>query len=300
MTLTEALTAYLEARGLALDEHYRREALRTLAQALMECDVSRMLDAAPYERNGSRRAYRNGYRDSIWYTSVGAIPLRIPKLRRGSYYPLFLNPQTEADLLRLAQDAYVAGIDMNAVQSALNSVDLPVLQPYDMADITERLADVVYNAHNEPLHADYPALFLDLLDVEHDGRWRQWLIALGVQPSGTVDLLAHELVSLADDRAWARLLRRLRQRGLKEPEVVIGGDDAGVRAAVSDVLVDAVWQHHRNFLLRGSGEDALVRAVSDLAVRVETDQRHLPRMQWPVRADDFDFVPVALPILVMN
>lgn len=299
MTPAGALFDYLKARGLTLDQSYLAEALHMLAQTIMEIDVSRLLEAAPYERNGVRRAYRNGYRESVWYTAAGEITLRIPKLRKGSYYPLFLNPQAESALLHLAQEAYVTGVDLAGVRAALSTLDLPAPRPYDVADIAERLADVVYNAQNAPIPDGYAALFLDVLDVEHDGYWRQVLIALGVWPSGAVDLLAHELVSSADDRAWARLLRRLRQRGLVRVDVVVSRDEA--RAAVHDELVDAVWQHHRNFLLRGSGEDAFVKAVSDLAVRVETDQRHLPRMQWPVFATgELSFTPLALPVFIWD
>lgn len=278
MTPTEALRNYLEARGLTLDPYYLREALRTLAQALMETEVSRILDASLYERNESRRAYRNGYRTSVWRTRAGDITLHIPKLRKGSYYPLFLNPTAEAVLQQLAADAYVTGAEWADVDAALSTLGLHGLQPHDTADITERLADVVYNARNAPIHAQYPALFLDVIDVEAGGYWRQLMVALGVQPSGAVDLLAHELVSVADDRAWARLLRRLRERGLNDVELAISSDTAGTRAAVSDVLVSAVWQHHRNFLLRGMADSAVVNAVSNLAVRVESEHRSLPRM----------------------
>lgn len=278
MTPTGALRRYLEARGLTFDQHYQREALRTLAQALMEIEVSRMLDAGLYERNDSRRAYRNGYRASVWRTRAGDIPLYIPKLRKGSYYPLFLNPAAEAILQNLAADAYVTGAAWADVNAALSALGLNTIQPGDIADIAERLADVVYAAQNAPIHADYPALFLDVIDVQDNGFWRQLMIVLGVQPSGAVDLLAHEVVSAVDDRAWARLLRRLRERGLTNVELAIGSEDAGARTAVSDVLVSAVWQHHRNFLLRGTPEDALVNAVSSLAVRVESEQRSLPRM----------------------
>jgi putative transposase len=278
MTPTEALRIYLETRGLTFDRHYLRDALRTLAQALMETEVSRMLDAGLYERNDSRRAYRNGYRASIWRTRVGDITLQIPKLRKGTYYPLFLNPSAEATLQQLAQDAFVTGVEWADVKAVLDALGLHGLQPPDVADITERLADVVYSTHNARIHIEYPALFLDVLDVEEDGYWRQLMIVLGVQPSGVVDLLAHELVSVADDRAWTRMLRRLQERGLTDVELAISSDTAGTRTAVSDVLVSAVWQHHRNFLLRGMADDVVVNAVSSLAVRVESEQRSLPRM----------------------
>ena len=131
-----------------------------------------------------------------------------------------------------------------------------------------------------------------MLDVEHGGFLWQILVVLGVRPSGEVDLLGHDLVSLADDRAWARLLRLLRQRGLVDVEVIVSGDHPGVRTAVERELVSAVWQHHRNFLLRGSAEDALVNAVSTLAVHAESDARDLPRMMLAAPSESFE------PILV--
>ena len=288
MTPTEALLQYLDRRGLALDRRYLRDGLRTIAQALMESEVGQMLDAARYERNEARRAYRNGYRQSAWATPVGDITLRIPKLRKGSYYPHFLDSEAAAALVRLLETAFVEGV--RDLGPALAELDTLLLAPYDVADIAERLDDAVYNARHSALNDRYPVLFLDVLPVEIEGEVRrlprQILIALGIQPDGTFDLLAHDIVTGLDDRMWARLLRQLKQRGLHNVDEVVSAGYEGLRAAVETEMVDAVWHHHRHFLSR-ERHNPLVDAVSDLVIRAESDDRNNPRMQLPVYEADF-------------
>jgi transposase-like protein len=56
--------------------------------------------------------HRNGYRPRQWDTRVGSIELAIPKLRQGSYFPLFLEPRRRAEqaLVAVVQEAYVNGV----------------------------------------------------------------------------------------------------------------------------------------------------------------------------------------------
>ena len=56
----------------------------------MESDVEGVIGAGRYERSGERTTWRNGYRDRTLDTRLGALQLRIPKLRQGSYFPPFL------------------------------------------------------------------------------------------------------------------------------------------------------------------------------------------------------------------
>ena len=46
-----------------------------------------------------------GYRDRTWETRAGAIDLRIPKLRRGSYFTAFLEPRRTAEKAHLGLKA---------------------------------------------------------------------------------------------------------------------------------------------------------------------------------------------------
>ena len=91
---------------------FLREMIGFTAERLMELEVAGKTGAAYGEKNPERLAQRNGYRDRIWDTRAGTIELRIPKLRKGSYLPAFLEPRRMAEkaLTAAIQEAYVQGV----------------------------------------------------------------------------------------------------------------------------------------------------------------------------------------------
>src|SRR5438132_1701815 len=74
------------------DADLLREMIGFTAQRLMELEVEGLTGAAHGERSAERITQRNGYRDRPWETRAGTVELRIPKLRKGSYFPGFLEP----------------------------------------------------------------------------------------------------------------------------------------------------------------------------------------------------------------
>jgi hypothetical protein len=75
------------------DADLLREMIGFASQRLMELEVGALTGAAYAER----LAQRNGYRERDWQTRAGMVELRIPTLRRGSYFPGFLEPRRTAE-----------------------------------------------------------------------------------------------------------------------------------------------------------------------------------------------------------
>ena len=103
-----------------------RESLRWMVEQLMDAEVSDLIGAERGERSPDRSTQRNGYRPRRWDTRAGELELAIPKLRRGSYFPSFLQPRKRAEqaLVAVVQEAYVAGVSTRKVDQVVESLGL--------------------------------------------------------------------------------------------------------------------------------------------------------------------------------
>lgn len=94
------------------------------AQRLMELEVGGLTGAAYGGKDAEHLAQLNGYRDHDWETRAGTAELRIPKLRKGSYFLGFLNPRRLAEkaLTSVIQEAYIQGISPRSVDDLVKAM----------------------------------------------------------------------------------------------------------------------------------------------------------------------------------
>ncbi|MEZ4666745.1 MAG: transposase [Anaerolineae bacterium] len=131
--------------SLDIDEALLRDGLEALVQVLIEVEISAVIAAAPHERSAHRLTYRNGYRRRTLATIYGAITCYIPKLRKGSFYPSFLEDfdQHQPRLLQALQTMLEQGIRLSTFEDLISQMDIPSAAPDIVADALERLHDVI-------------------------------------------------------------------------------------------------------------------------------------------------------------
>jgi transposase-like protein len=108
------------------DATFLREMIGFAAERLMALETETLCGAASGERSAERTNQRNGYRDRDWHTRAGTVELRIPKLRRGSYFPAFLEPRRMAEkaLTAVIQEAYIQGISTRSVDDLVKAMGM--------------------------------------------------------------------------------------------------------------------------------------------------------------------------------
>lgn len=250
------LDEYLGKMGVETDADFLREAAVLVVGLLMEAEVSKQIGAERYERSEGRETHRNGYRPRNWETRVGDVALRIPKLRRGTYYPSFLEPRRRAEraLMAVIQSAYVQGVSTRKVDDLVQALGLSGVDKSKVSRICRELDEAVTAFRNRSLEAAYPYLWLDALYLKvrqnHHIVNMAVVIAIGVRETGEREILAVDIGAGEEAAFWKAFLRTLVRRGLRGVELVISDAHEGLRAAMEAVMTGAAWQRCRVHVMR--------------------------------------------------
>src|SRR5690606_31823964 len=188
-----ALEELLGKTGANVD--FLREAVRVLAEALMELEVSEQIGAQRHERTPDRVTYRNGYRTREWDTRVGTIELRIPKLRQGSYFPSLLEPRRRAEkaLVAVIQEAYIHGVSTRKVDELVQALGMTGISKSTGSRLCSERDEMIEEFRSRPLTSRYPYLWLDAkyIKVREGGRVlnQALVVAVGVNENGEREVL---------------------------------------------------------------------------------------------------------------
>src|SRR5689334_7059771 len=224
------------------DADLLREMVGFAAQRLMELEVESVTGAAHGERSPDRINHRNGYRDRIWETRVGRIELAIPKLRKGSYFPAFLEPRRTAEkaLTAVIQEAYVHGVSTRSVDDLVKAMGGSGISKSQVSRLCEDIDERVQAFLSRPIEGGWPYLWIDATYLKSRTGGRvvsvAVIVAVGVNTDGRREVLGVATGASEAEVFWTEFLRSLADRGLRGVKLVIADDHKGLRAAARRVF----------------------------------------------------------------
>ena len=276
------------------DTDFLREMIGFTAQRLMELEVETLTGAPHGSRNADRLTHRNGYRSREWDTRAGTVELHIPKIRKGSYFPGFLEPRRmgEKALTAVIQEAYIQGVSTRSVDDLVQAMGMTGISKSQVSRLCGEIDERVNTFLNRPLEGEWPYLWLDAtyVKVRQAGRIVSVavIIAVGVNDDGRREVLGMTVGASEAETFWTEFLRSLARRGLRGVKLAISDAHEGLKAAVAKVL-HATWQrcrvHTMRNLLAHAGRQGRGVAAAFIATAFAQDDAAAAKAQWRKVAD---------------
>jgi len=230
------------------------ESVRLVFQALIDAEAAERVGAERYERAETRVNERNGTRPKLITTQAGDVGLRIPKLRKGSFFPSVLERRRRVDqaLYAVVMEAYVSGVSTRAVDDLVAALGGAAgISKSEVSRICQGLDAQVAAFRGRRLDGGHPYVFLDAtyLDVRdpnlHLVVSRAVVTAVGVTAGGGRQILGVDVGDSEDEAFWTSFLRSLKDRGLAGVRLVVSDQHAGLVAALKTVFQGSGHQRCR-------------------------------------------------------
>jgi len=293
-TMTEERMALIELVEKQADGDLVREMLAFAAERIMEAEVEERPGAAKGARSPMREAQGNGYRDRDWDTRAGRITLEIPRLRKGSYFPSFLEPRRTAEkaLVAVIQEAYVHGVSTRSVDDPVKAMGAGGMSQSQVSRLCAEIDERMNAFLTRPLGGAWPYLWLDAtyLKVREGGRIisKAVIIAVAVNEGGKREVLGVATGPSEAETFWTEFLRSLADRGLRGVKLAIANDHKGLRAAARRVF-NATHQRCRIHWMRNALAHAPAKQRTAVAAMLKTifaqETKADAEAQWEIVAD---------------
>ena len=226
-----------------------REMLSTVLHAVMAAEVEAACGAEYGQRSDGRTNHRNGYRARPFETRVGSMDLQVPKLRKGTYFPSFLEPRRrwEKAFVNVVAEAYVEGVSTRSVEDLIEAMGAKGVSKSEVSRMAAVLDDQVTAFRARPLgERAMPYVWLDAMyvKVRENGRVvsRAVMLAIAVNEDGEREVLGVDVADKEMESSWRTFLRSLVTRGLRGVQLVISDAHEGLRAAIRAVFNGVTWQ----------------------------------------------------------
>jgi len=259
MTRRQARAGVVDLKALLRrDEDYLRAMVQSVVQATLEAEMAEAIGAEKSERTEARLSYRSGYYRRSLVTRVGTLELRIPQDRAGRFSTALFEryQRSEKALVGALSEMYVQGVSTRKVKAITEELCGHEFSASTVSQINKTLDASLKAFCDRRLAEAYPYLILDAryervreagVIVSH-----AVLIAVAVDLEGRRQVLAVELANRESTSSWRDFLLGLKNRGLYGVEFVVSDDHPGLKAAIREVLPQALWQRCYVHFLRNA------------------------------------------------
>jgi putative transposase len=225
-----------------------KQLLTWFLNLVMQLEAMQQSGAEPYQRTGSRRAHRNGYKERSLKTRVGEIILRKPQFREYPFETKVFDrySRVEKALINAVIESYLQGVSTRRVKDIVSRFGVEELSASSVSRISKELDEKVDEFLRRPIEHPVPYLFVDAsyFKVRNGSRYvtKAFLVVTGIRDDGYREILGARIADVEDELVWSGLFQELTDRGLSGVKLVVSDGHKGIQKAVERSFLGASWQ----------------------------------------------------------
>ena len=242
---------------------------------VMQFEAMEQIDAEPYQRVGSRKAYRNGYKERSLKTRVGELTLKKPQFREIPFQTKVFDrySRVERALINAVIESYLQGVSTRRVQDIVSRLGIEELSASSVSRIAKELDEKVEEFLKRPIEHPVPYLFVDAsyFKVRTNSRYvtKAFLIVTGIRDDGYREILGARIADGEDELFWSGLFQDLTDRGLSGVKLVISDGHKGIQKAVENSFLGASWQMCHVHLVRAVLRNVAKKYHKEIADKIK-------------------------------
>ncbi len=216
--------------------------------AMLDAEADRLVNAERYARDENRQGYRAGHYDRKFSTTAGDVNLKMPKLKGVTFETAIIDRyrRRETSVEEALIEMYLAGVSVRRVEDITEALWGTKVSPGTISNLNKKAYEHIEKWRNRPLKDDYPYIYVDGIFLK-----RCWgeeyenvsiLVAIGVSSDGYREIIGAAEGLKEDLESWKNFFVGMKERGLKDPRLIIGDKALGMVEAIGQVFPKAKYQ----------------------------------------------------------
>jgi len=252
---------------------------------VMQFEAMEQIDAEPYQRVGSRKAHRNGYKERSLKTRVGELRLKKPQFREIPFQTKVFDrySRVEKALINAIVESYLQGVSTRRIQDIVSRLGIDELSASSVSRIAKELDEKVEEFLKRPIEHPIHYLFVDAsyFKVRDDSRYvtKAFLVVMGIRDDGYREILGARIADGEDEIFWSGLFQDLADRGLSGVKLVVSDGHKGIQKAVEKSFLGASWQMCHVHLVRAVLRNVAKKYHKEIADKIKIALEDETKMQ---------------------
>jgi transposase-like protein len=215
---------------------------------VMQLEAIEQSGAEPYERNETRTAQRNGYKERSLKTRVGELILKKPQFRDRSFKSCVFDrySRVELALTNAIAESYLQGVSTRRIREVVAHLGVERLSASTVSRIAKELDEKVAEFLKRPIERPVPYIYVDAsyFKVRDGGKYvtKALLIITGVRDDGYREILGAKITDNESEGFWSGFFDELTDRGLNGVKLIVSDGHKGIQSAVQSRFLGATWQ----------------------------------------------------------